>query len=336
MKFLTTLAVVLICYSLFAALYNNTVVKNAQSHGKTTKKMANSMLLWILPVIFLVVSRFLTIIPAQECGVVITPSGVKQHTYYTGWHIIYPWYNVQTMDKTEQVYTCAKRSDISRSDPDYKSYKADATQSETVWTPTIDGIKMGFDISASWRIDPEFAWWIYDNVSETDGKENGRFYWLEENVIKPKLKSALALTTSKYTPIQVYSTSREEIQAIVLERMKKDIQSYHLILDQIDIREVYYNSDYETALNQKKLEEQKALTLVEVTKQKEELKKQAEIDKDIQILTAEGEAEALKIKGASVSSNPKIVQLEWISKWDGKLPEIMTGDGNGLLLNLDK
>jgi len=336
MKILNAIAVVLICYSLFAALYNNTIVKNAQNHGKSTKKMTNSMLLWILPLLFLVVTRFLTIIPAQECGVVITPSGVKQHTYYTGWHIIYPWYDVQTMDKTEQVYTCAKRTEVSRNDPDYKSYKADATQSETVWTPTIDGIKMGFDISASWRIDPEFAWWIYDNVSETDGKENGRFYWLEENVIKPKLKSALALTTSKYTPIQVYSTSREEIQAIVLERMKKDIQSYHLILDQIDIREVYYNSDYESALNQKKLEEQKALTLVEVTKQKEELKKQAEIDKDIQILTAEGEAEALKIKGASVSSNPKIVQLEWISKWDGKLPEIMTGDGNGLLLNLDK
>ena len=142
--------------------------------------------------------------------------------------------------------------------------------------------------------------------------------------------------TARKTPIQVYSTSREEIQSFVLERMKKDILSYHLILDQIDIREVYYNSDYETAINQKKLEEQKALTLSEVTKQKEELKKQAEIEKDIQILNAEGEAEALKIKGASVSSNPKIVQLEWINKWDGKLPEIMTGDGNGLLLNLEK
>ena len=69
---------------------------------------------------------------------------------------------------------------------------------------------------------------------------------------------------------------------------------------------------------------------------KEELKRQAEIEKEIQILNAEGEAEALQIKGASVSSNPKIVQLEWIQKWDGKLPEIMTGDGNGLLLNIDK
>ena len=336
MRILNIIAVVLICYSLFAAFYNNTVVKNEQSRGKNPKKMSNSILLWLIPAIFLVVTRFLTIIPAQECGVVITPSGVKQQTYHTGWHLILPWYTVQTMDKTEQVYTCAKRTSVNRSDPEYKSYKADATQSETVWTPTIDGIKMGFDISASWRIDPEYAWWIYDNVSETDGKENGRFYWLEENVIKPKLKSALALTTSKYTPIQVYSTSREEIQAFVLERMKKDILSYHLILDQIDIREVYYNSDYETAINQKKLEEQKALTLSEVTKQKEELKKQAEIEKDIQILNAEGEAEALKIKGASVSSNPKIVQLEWINKWDGKLPEIMTGDGGGLLLNLEK
>ncbi len=331
MKYLSTIAIILICYSVVAALYNSAVRKS--NKGKT---IFNNMLLWIIPVVYLAASSFLTIIPAQECGVVITPSGVKQHTYYTGWHLILPWYSVQTMDKTEQVYTCAKRTDVSRSDPNYKSYKAEATQSETVWTPTIDGIKMGFDISASWRIDPEFAWWIYDNVSETDGKENGRFYWLEENVIKPKLKSALALTTSKYTPIQVYSTSREEIQSFVLERMKKDIQSYHLILDQIDIREVYYNSEYETAINQKKLEEQKALTLSEVTKQKEELKKQAEIEKDIQILNAEGEAEALKIKGASVSSNPKIVQLEWINKWDGKLPEIMTGDGNGLLLNLDK
>ena len=332
MKYISTIAIALIAYSLIAAIYNNSIRKS----NKGGKNLPNNMLLWLVPLVFLGVSSFLTIIPAQECGVVITPSGVKQQTYYTGWHLILPWYEVQTMDKTEQVYTCAKRTDVSRSDPNYKSYKADATQSETVWTPTIDGIKMGFDISASWRIDPEYAWWIYDNVSETDGRENGRFYWLEENVIKPKLKSALALTTSRYTPIQVYSTSREEIQAFVLERMKNDIQSYHLILDQIDIREVYYNSDYETAINQKKLEEQKALTLSEVTKQKEELKKQAEIEKDIQILNAEGEAEALKIKGASVSSNPKIVQLEWINKWDGKLPEIMTGDGGGLLLNLEK
>ena len=110
-----------------------------------------------------------------------------------------------------------------------------------------------------------------------DGVSNGRFYWLEENVIKAKLKSALALTASKYTPIEVYSNKREEIQELTRQKMKNDIQEYHLVLEQIDIREVYYNPEYEKSINQKKLEEQQALTLVEITKQKEELLKQAEI-----------------------------------------------------------
>lgn len=307
------------------------VVNSIAKKEKSNSHIPDSALFLILPIVLLICNAFLTIVPAQQCGVVITPGGVKQETYNTGWHIIMPWYKVELMEKTAQVYTCARRTS---GDGNYKEYKADATQSETVWTPTIDGIKMGFDISASWRIDPDYAWWIYDNVSETDGADKGRFYWLEENVIKPKLKSALALTTSRYTPIQVYSTSREEIQSYVLERMKKDILSYHLILEQIDIREVYYNTDYEKAINDKKLQEQKALTLVEVTKQKEELRKQAEIEKDIQITKSQGEAEALKIKGQSVAANPKIVELEWIEKWDGKLPTYMLGNGQGIMLNM--
>ncbi len=200
----------------------------------------------------------------------------------------------------------------------------------------VDSIKMRFDTSASRILDPEYARRTYDHVRELDGKSNGRFYWLEENVIKAKLKSALALTTSKYTPIEVYSNKREEIQALTLEKMKKDIESYHLILEQIDIREVYYNDDYETAINQKKLEEQKALTLIEITKQKKELEAQALIDKNIAITQAEAEAEALKIKGQSISSNPRIVDLEWINKWDGKLPEYMLGEKNGIMLGLSK
>lgn len=326
----------IICVCVIAIIYFCVakVVNIVSKKENSNTHIPDSWLFLILPLILLIANAFLTIVPAQQCGVVITPQGVKQETYNTGWHIIMPWYKVELMEKTAQVYTCAKRT--TPADGVYKEYKADATQSETVWTPTIDGIKMGFDISASWRIDPNYAWWIYDNVSETDGADKGRFYWLEENVIKPKLKSALALTTSQYTPVQVYSTSREEIQSAVLARMKKDIESFHLVLEQIDIREVYYNSEYEKAINEKKLQEQKALMLVEVTKQKEELRKQAEIDKDIKITESQGEAEALRIKGQSVASNPKIVELEWIDKWDGKLPTYMLGNGQGIMLNLSK
>ena len=88
--------------------------------------------------------------------------------------------------------------------------------------------------------------------------------------------------------------------------------------------------------NQKKLEEQKALTLIEVTKQKNELLKQAQIDKDIEITKAEAEAKALQIKGQSVASNPRIVELEWINKWNGVLPTYMLGNNTNMMLGINK
>ena len=294
---------------------------------------------FLLGLILFTAALFVVAVPAQECGVVVTPAGVKHESYKTGWHVVMPWYKVERMDKTVQVYTCANlgsRADADENDVRMTKAKRGSVQGTTIWAPTIDGIKMGFAISASWRIDPEYAWWIYDNVSELDDSSNGRFLWLEENVIKAKLKSALALTASRYTPIEVYSNKREEIQEITYEKMRKDIESYHLILEQIDIREVYYNDEYEKSINQKKLEEQKALTLIEVTKQKEELLKQAQIDKDIEITKAEAEAKALQIKGQSVASNPRIVELEWINKWNGQLPTYMLGQNQGVMLGLTK
>lgn len=302
-------------------------------------KLPDSILFLIIGFIVFVGVQFVTAIPAQECGVVVTPGGVKHESYPTGWHIVMPWYKVEKMDKTVQVYTCANLGSgesVGENDGRMTKAKRESVQGTTIWAPTVDGIKMGFAISASWRIDPEYAWWIYDNVSELDGVSNGRFYWLEENVIKAKLKSALALTASKYTPIEVYSNKREEIQELTLQKMKNDIKEYHLVLEQIDIREVYYNPEYEKSINQKKLEEQQALTLVEITKQKEELLKQAEIEKNIEITKAEAEAKALQIKGQSISSNPRIVELEWINKWNGQLPTYMLGSNQSVMLGLNK
>lgn len=320
--------VLAIIYWIIAVVYN----KKQLMQSGLLKKLPANILILIMGGVLLFISLFVVAIPAQTVGVIITPAGVKQESLATGWHLVYPWYSVKHMDKTAQVYTCASATAYDGS----KNKESNNIQSSTVWAPTSDGIKMGFDISASWAIDPAYAWWIYDNVSENDGGISGRYLWLEENVIKPKLKSALALVVSKFDPVSVYSTQRQTIQDEVFEKMKLDIHSYHLTLHQIDIREVYYNEDYEKAINAKKLEEQRTLALIEITKQKRELEVQAEIEKNIAIEKARGEAEALKIKGQSIAANPKIVQLEWIQKWDGKLPTYMLSDKAGLMLNMQQ
>jgi len=277
----------------------------------------------IIGLFSVITMSLIVMITAQEVGVVVTPRGVRPVALHTGWHVVMPWNNVFRMDKTVWVYTCAQ-----------SSKEGAKPNADAVWAPTKDGIKMGFDVSVSWRIDADQASWIYSNVSENDGGDEGRYLWLEENVIRPKLKSALALTVSNYTPIEVYSTKRQDIQDEVARRIKQEIGAFRLILEQVDLREVYYNSEYEKAINDKKLAEQEALRLIEVTKQQEELKKQEAIKKDIAILKAEGESKALQIKGQSISNNPKIIDLEWINKWNGQLPTYMMGNGQGVILSL--
>jgi len=275
--------------------------------------------------IFIVLLSLIVRVDAQNVGVVTTPSGVVDVPLHTGWHIIAPWNDVHFMDKTVWVYTCATATN-----------EGAKPNSDAIWAPTKDGIKIGFDVSVSWRIIGDAAPWIYQNVTENDGGNSGRYLWLEENVIRPKLKSAMALTVSNYTPIEAYSTKRQDIQNQILTRITDECKQYKLQIDNVDVREVYYNVEYETAINAKKLAEQEVLRLVEITRQQEELKKQESIKKDIAILLAEGQAKALQIKGNSITSNPRIIDLEWIEKWDGKLPQYMMGSDQGVILDLSK
>lgn len=279
----------------------------------------------IIGILGLFITSIIVKVEGQDAGVKVTPSGVSDEELHTGWHIVMPWNTVHMMDKTVWVYTCA-----------HSAKEGNKPDADAIWAPTKDGIKMGFDVSVSWRIIPDEASWIYANISENDGGNSGRYLWLEENVIRPKLKSAMALTVSEYTPIEAYSTKRQQIQDQIITKMRQEVKGYRLLIDQVDMREVFYNPQYETAINAKKLAEQEVLRLVEVTRQKEEELKQASIDKDIAIQQAEGEAKSLQIKGTSIAQNPKIIELEWINKWSGELPTYMMGNGQGVMINLGK
>ena len=178
LSFIVSIAILAILYFIVAKIINKIRIEDGYK-----KLLPDSIWFLIVSLVIIFASLFLVAIPAQECGVVVTPGGVKEQAYKTGWHLVYPWYSVKKMDKTIQVYTCAKLGsgeNVAADDHRMTNAKKNSVQGSTIWAPTIDGIKMGFDISASWKIDEEYAWWIYDHVSELDGVDNGRFYWLEE------------------------------------------------------------------------------------------------------------------------------------------------------------
>jgi prohibitin 2 len=63
------------------------------------------------------------------------------------------------------------------------------------------------------------------------------------------------------------------------------------------------------------------------------LQEQAKIDAQTKIIRAQAEAKSAEILGKAVSDNPKIIQMEMIKKWDGKMPQIIDGN-NGLIMSL--
>ena len=316
-----TLFIILLLAAIFAPM-----VSWLLNHSKKYKQMSITALLICIPLLCMLFC--IRIINAQEIGVVVRPSGINSEPLYTGWHFIAPWNTVHVMDRTVWVYTCSENNRT--------RYEGEG---DAIWVPTIDGIKIGFSVSVSWRIDPANAPWIFQNINDNDNNDSsikGKYNWLQENVIRTKLKSAIAMAANRFSSIQCYSDKREEIRNIALEIMKKEVATYMLLIDQIDLRETYYNKDYEVAINSKKLEEERVFTLIEITKQKEEELKQAEIQKNIMIRLAEGEAKALQIKGQAIANNPKIIELEWIYKWTGILPTYMMGNGQGVMLILNK
>ena len=72
--------------------------------------------------------------------------------------------------------------------------------------------------------------------------------------------------------------------------------------------------------------------------------KEAEANAKIAVAKAEGNAKAMKIKAdaeayynrtIAASLSPMIVQEDMIEKWDGKMPQIMTGNG-GMMMDISK
>jgi hypothetical protein len=56
------------------------------------------------------------------------------------------------------------------------------------------------------------------------------------------------------------------------------------------------------------------------------------------VAQAKGEAEAISIQAQAIQSNggQNYVQLQWIQKWDGNLPNTMLGDPSKLMINTGK
>ena len=133
----------------------------------------------------------------------------------------------------------------------------------------------------------------------------------EQNIIIPSIAEVVQSVTSGYT-IEEFVSKRMEISEFMEEKAKAKLDSYGITIVSIDITDHDFSDAYEQAVEAKKIAEQNV-------EKAEFEKKQAKI-----------EAETNKIKSNAIDSNIKY--MEFLKKWDGKLPQYIGEGGLDLVI----
>ena len=88
------------------------------------------------------------------------------------------------------------------------------------------------------------------------------------------------------------------------------------------IEKVSLSKELESAIEAKMVQEQEAAKAKFV-------QQKAQIEADTAIIRANGEAQAIRVRGKALQDSPGLVQLQIVEKWNGISPLVVNSGGGG-------
>lgn len=150
-----------------------------------------------------------------------------------------------------------------------------------------------------------------------------------DSLIAPRVQEALKEVTALLTAEQVVKR-REEVKEQALAAARKKIGNI-LWVEDIVVRDITLSTELERAIEAKMVAEQQAA-------QARFTQMQTQVEAETAIISAKGEAEAIKVRGDALRANPAFLRLKLVERWDGTSPMVVPidqhGTGAGLLLPL--
>lgn len=162
-------------------------------------------------------------------------------------------------------------------------------------------------IALNYHLDPSQVNKLYQEI--------GRDY--EDRIISPAVQESVKQATANFTAqelIEKRSEVKEQIKAHLTERLARS----YIVVDEFSIANFDFTTEYEKAVEEKQVAGQKAL-------QAENDLRRIEVEAKQEIEKAKAEAESIRIRAEALQNNQQLVELNAIEKWDGKLPQYMTG-----------
>lgn len=137
--------------------------------------------------------------------------------------------------------------------------------------------------------------------------------------LRTAVRNAIVNRASNYTVEEIYGPKKAELISLALADVQKYFEPFGL-----DIEQLYWASNIRVPeavmhqINQKIANEQQALAAQAAVAT-------AEANARAHIAEAEGKAKAMQIEANAISTNPQILQLRAVEKWDGHYPQYVGG-----------
>lgn len=150
-------------------------------------------------------------------------------------------------------------------------------------------------------------------------------------IVEPAIQSVMKDSVANFTAEELI-TKRSEVAQFALDRLTEKFQNSGITLTALDILDLSFSEEFDTAVEQKQIVEQ------ETQKAQYELEK-ARVENQKKIENAQADAEVMAAQNAQITDNYlKLKEIEnqkaMIEKWNGQLPNTMLNDGINGLFNI--
>ncbi|HOU07734.1 MAG TPA: prohibitin family protein [Caldisericia bacterium] len=180
------------------------------------------------------------------------------------------------------------------------------------------------DITVNYRLDPIM---VQDMIRRFNSLDN-----ISARVVEPSVSQVVKEIIPDYVTDQIHLNRLKIRDSIIkelnirMDREDKDpSKRIGVIFEDVNLVNITFSKEYTDAIERKQVAEQDAL--------RAEYKRQ-EAMKNKEIAQVNAEAKKIEQQLVNQSLTQAILQNRWIEKWNGTLPQVMSGDGGGVILNL--
>ncbi len=161
-------------------------------------------------------------------------------------------------------------------------------------------------IALNYRVDTSMSADLYKNVGLS----------FESTIVNPAIQECVKAVSAQYTAEELI-TNRQSVGDEMRAALSEKISPYGLNIEVFNIISFEFSAEFDAAIEAKQTAQQNAL------KAEQDLER-IKIEAQQQIEQAKAEAEAYKLKNQEITD--KTLIMEYINKWDGKLP-VVSSDG---------